>query len=193
MPRGVNPAGYPPVLSGRFGSGTVGPCHRNAEPHDRSILSQQGPGGPPSSAPRGSPSASPPCCRPSPAWCRTARPAAATPSTSASTPGSRPRARTDRTDGLPPRERRRSARHRGAHVSGLARLLGNHHLAGHGAPSSISPPPEGSGGAASMAARNGPANSFSSAAPSPLTSANSASLRGHRLAMSISVRSGNTI
>ena len=83
--------------------------------------------------------------------------------------------------------------HRGAHVPGLARLLRNDHLAGHGAASSIPPPPEVSGRAASMAARKGPANCFSLAAPTPLTSANSASLRGRRRAMSISVRSGNTI
>ena len=43
--------------------------------------------------------------------------------------------------------------------------------------------------AASIAARNGPANCFSFVSPTPLTSANSASVRGQRRAMSINVRS----
>ena len=47
--------------------------------------------------------------------------------------------------------------------------------------------------ALSMAARNGVANAFSLAAPTPLTSANSSSVRGRRRAMSINERSGNTI
>ena len=81
---------------------------------------------------------------------------------------------------------------RGAHIPGLARLLGNHDLAGHRAASAEGAPSPVSGRAASMAARNGPANRFSLAAPTPLTAANSASLRGRRRAMSISVRSGNT-
>ena len=80
----------------------------------------------------------------------------------------------------------------GAHIPGLARLLGNHDLAGHGAASADRPPSSVSDRAASMAARNGPANCASLAAPTPLTAANSASLRGRRRAMSISVRSGNT-
>ena len=58
---------------------------------------------------------------------------------------------------------------RGAHIPGLARLLGNHDLAGHRAPSAEGAPSPVSGRAASMAARNGPANCFSLAAPTPLT------------------------
>ena len=81
---------------------------------------------------------------------------------------------------------------RGAHIPGLARFFGNHDLAGHRVPSAEVPPSPASGRAASMAARNGPANRFSLAAPTPLTAANSASLRGRRRAMSIRVRSGNT-
>ena len=81
---------------------------------------------------------------------------------------------------------------RGAHIPGLARLLGNHDLAGHRVPSAEGTPSPVSGRAASIAARNGPANRFSLAAPTPLTAANSASLRGRRRAMSIRARSGNT-
>ena len=85
-----------------------------------------------------------------------------------------------------PRLRRKSP------LMGTWLSLGDDHPYGHG-PSDGLPLPSASARAASMAARNGSANCLSLAAPTPLTSANSVSVRGCRRAMSISVRSENTI
>ncbi len=83
---------------------------------------------------------------------------------------------------------RKTAQGGGSRSGPTSRLQRSVH---RGASSKEAAPSRASGGTAAMAARTGPANRRRLVAPTPLTSANPASVRGRQRAMSIDARSGN--